>query len=256
MDNATRKALINKGKSVGFNGDYLEVFRAYDQGVDIIDQFVAQQQQAAGASPLLQSLKTPDPSQQMMVPPQQQLPQIPVVPSNPPSAPQTRVSIPQQAPSPLVNSAEASGVGLASTAKGPSGGQEIMRRGGVRKFALGGSTQCPPGLVPTADGQCVKDLTTAPTPNSSLYSYYTTAVSKYGEDIAKKMVQQKRTCKPGEECWKEPEPPSGLERRQYTIKPTGDAAIDRLNAIMFGNKGVKTDNGYIPLDDPKYNPYK
>jgi len=130
MDNSTRKALINKGKSVGFNGDYLEVFRAYDQGVDIIGDFVAQQQQAAGASPLLQSLKAPDPSQQMMVPPQQQLPQVPAIPSNPPSAPQTRMSLPEQAPSPLVNSAEAAGVGLASTAKGPAGGQELMRFGG------------------------------------------------------------------------------------------------------------------------------
>ena len=132
MDNGTRKALIDKGKSVGFNGDYLEVFRAYDQGVDIIGDFVAQQQQAAGASPLLQSLKAPDPSQQMMVPPQQQLPQVPVIPSNPPSAPQTRMSLPEQAPSPLVNSAEAEGVGLASTDRGPAGGQEIMRFGGVK----------------------------------------------------------------------------------------------------------------------------
>lgn len=255
MDNATRKSLINKGKSVGFNGDYLEVFRAYDQGVDIIGDFVAQQQQAAGASPLLQSLKAPDPSQQMVVPPQQQLPQVPVVPSNPPSAPQTRMNLPEPAPSPLVNSAEASGVGLASTARGSAGGQEIMRKGGARKFALGGATMCPPGLVPTPTGDCVKDLTVAPTSNSSLANYYTNAVSKYGEDVAKKMLKNKRTCHPGEECWEEPKIDT-LNRKQYTLKPTGDAAIDRLNAIMFGNKGTKTDDGYIPLDDPKYDPYK
>ena len=136
MDNQTRKALINKGKSVGFTGDYLEVFRAYDQGVDIIEEFIAQQQQAAGASPLLQSLKNASvpPQDQFMIPPQQSLPQVPVVPSNPPSAPQTKMTLPEQAPSPLVNSAEASGVGLASTAKGPSGGQFLMRLGGIHKY--------------------------------------------------------------------------------------------------------------------------
>lgn len=150
MDNGTRKALIDKGKSVGFTGDYLEVFRAYDQGVDVIGQFVAQQQQASGVSPLVQSLKTPDPSQQMMVP-QQKLPQVPTIPSAPPSAPQTRMSIPPQAPSPLVNSAEASGVGLASTAKGPSGGREIMRHGGFKKLHKTG------GVKKTGDPKNPKD---------------------------------------------------------------------------------------------------
>jgi hypothetical protein len=44
-------------------------------------------------------------------------------------------------------------------------------------------------------------------------------------------------------------------RRQYPIKLTGDAAADRLNMQLFGQSGSLTDNGYIPLNDPKYNPY-
>ena len=44
-------------------------------------------------------------------------------------------------------------------------------------------------------------------------------------------------------------------RRSYPIELSGDAAIDNMRQQLFGNLGKFTDNGKIPLDDPKYNPY-
>lgn len=46
-----------------------------------------------------------------------------------------------------------------------------------------------------------------------------------------------------------------VTRRQYPIKLTGDGAIDKMIMKLYGPQGELTDNGYIPLDDPKYNPY-
>ena len=44
-------------------------------------------------------------------------------------------------------------------------------------------------------------------------------------------------------------------RRSYPIELSGDAAIDNMRQQLFGNLGKFTDNGKIPLDDPKYHPY-
>jgi hypothetical protein len=133
---------------------------------------------------------------------------------------------------------------------------QVARDGGVRKYVAGGEVgPCPPGLIPSPGGGCIKDLSAPPTANSSLFNYYNDAVSKYGEDVAQKMLKNKRTCNPGEECWEEAEIEQP-NRRQFDLKSTGDASIDRLNASMFGPQGANTDNGYIPLNDPKYNPYR
>lgn len=136
--------------------------------------------------------------------------------------------------------------------------KESHKYGGYlrNKYAVGGEVgPCPPGSIPSPGGGCVKDLSAPPTANSSLFNYYTNAVSKYGEDVAQKMLKNRRTCHPGEECWEETkiEQPN---RKQFDLKSTGDASIDRLNASMFGSQGTNTDSGYIPLDDPKYNPYR
>ena len=55
---------------------------------------------------------------------------------------------------------------------------------------------------------------------------------------------------------KQEEPKQDSSRRKYPIKSTGDSAIDAMNLQLFGNQGTLTDNGYIALNDPKYNPYK
>lgn len=42
MDNSTRRHLLNKHRQSGFPGSILDVFRAYDQGIDLIGQFEQQ----------------------------------------------------------------------------------------------------------------------------------------------------------------------------------------------------------------------
>ena len=59
MDNATRRQLLERAKTTGYNGDILDVFSAYDQGQDLIQQFVDQQQQAA-MQPPMQVAQTPE----------------------------------------------------------------------------------------------------------------------------------------------------------------------------------------------------
>ena len=46
-----------------------------------------------------------------------------------------------------------------------------------------------------------------------------------------------------------------ITRRGYPMQSTGDAAIDAMNLKLFGENGILTGGGYIPLDDPKYHPY-
>lgn len=45
MDNATRRQLLQRHKMSGFPGSIIDVFKAHDQGVDIIRQFEQQQMQ-------------------------------------------------------------------------------------------------------------------------------------------------------------------------------------------------------------------
>lgn len=67
MDNSTRRELLNKAKSSGYPGSILEAFSAYDQGQDLIQQFVDQQQQAA-MQPPMQVAETPEEQQQGLRP--------------------------------------------------------------------------------------------------------------------------------------------------------------------------------------------
>lgn len=89
-----------------------------------------------------------------------------------------------------------------------------MRYGGLNKYLPGGpTTNCPPGSVPDENGNCVFDLSTPPTPESSLFDYYTDLLSKPGmtPEIARKAIKAKRTCKPGDECWEEIPPTPEVE---------------------------------------------
>ncbi len=45
MDNSTRRELLNKAKSIGYPGNILEVFSAYDQGRDLLSEYAKEQQQ-------------------------------------------------------------------------------------------------------------------------------------------------------------------------------------------------------------------
>jgi hypothetical protein len=91
---------------------------------------------------------------------------------------------------------------------------QLAKIGGLAKFLPGGpTTNCPPGSVPDENGNCVFDLSTPPTPESSLFDYYTDLLNKPGmtPEIARKAIKAKRTCKPGDECWEEVPPTPEVE---------------------------------------------
>lgn len=67
MDNATRRQLLDKARSTGYPGSIVDVFSAYDQGKDLIGEFVQQQQQAAMQSSM-QVAQTPEEQQQGLRP--------------------------------------------------------------------------------------------------------------------------------------------------------------------------------------------
>jgi len=64
MDNATRRQLLQRHKSSGFKGSIIDVFRAYDQGIDLIGQYEqmqvanTQQEQQQGLRPQHQAGNT------------------------------------------------------------------------------------------------------------------------------------------------------------------------------------------------------
>jgi hypothetical protein len=134
LDNQTRRELLSKARQSGFPGSILDVFTAYEQGKDLIGEFQQQQQQQQG-----QQMSDMAAQQAGMMPPgQQPLPQeMPQAPAPPPPGLQG-----QQLPSPpppsnpnLVDSTQQQPVGMATNAKGSSGGQVIMATGGfVEKF--------------------------------------------------------------------------------------------------------------------------
>ena len=82
-------------------------------------------------------------------------------------------------------------------------------------------------------------------------------------ELIKKLKEQKNSKdapatadKAQEKPEEKPETPKqDSSRRKYPIKFTGDAATDKMIMQLYGPQGTFTDNGYIPLDDPKYNPY-
>ena len=51
MDNATRRQLLQRHKMSGFPGSIMDVFQAYEQGVDLIDQYQQQQQMQVAQTP-------------------------------------------------------------------------------------------------------------------------------------------------------------------------------------------------------------
>jgi hypothetical protein len=134
LDNQTRRELLSKARQSGFPGSILDVFTAYEQGKDLIGEFQQQQQQQ-------QSQQMSDMAAQqagMMPPGQQPLPQeMPQAPAGPPPGLQGQ-SLPSPEPPAnpnLVDSTQQQPVGMATNAKGSSGGQVIMANGGfVEKF--------------------------------------------------------------------------------------------------------------------------
>lgn len=120
-----------------------------------------------------------------------------------------------------------------------SGGMPCYECGGM--YAEGGDAPCPQGTVPDGKGNCVSDLSTPPTPESSLFQYYQDVLSKPGmtEQIARNMIKSKRTCKPGDECWEEPTP--------TPVPVASDSGYYIMHAPEYGNPGV----AYLYKKDPQ-----
>lgn len=81
MDNATRKFLLQRHKQSGFPGSILDVFQAYNQGIDIIGQFEQQNN--------MQVAQTPQQQQQGLRPAHQagNISQSMIFPNVPPNTP-------------------------------------------------------------------------------------------------------------------------------------------------------------------------
>jgi|TARA_R100000027_G_scaffold24915_1_gene18119 uncharacterized membrane protein (UPF0127 family) len=81
MDNATRKFLLQRHKQSGFPGSILDVFQAYNQGIDIIGQFEQQNN--------IQVAQTPQQQQQGLRPAHQagNISQSMIFPNVPPNTP-------------------------------------------------------------------------------------------------------------------------------------------------------------------------
>ena len=67
MDNAIRRDILSRAKTTGYTGSITEAFQAYDQGQDLIQQFVDQQQQAS-MQPPMQVAQTPQEQEQGLGP--------------------------------------------------------------------------------------------------------------------------------------------------------------------------------------------
>ena len=66
MDNAIRKDILARAKTSGYPGNIVEAFRAYDQGRDLVQEYVQQQQEAS--QPQMQVAQTPQEQEQGLRP--------------------------------------------------------------------------------------------------------------------------------------------------------------------------------------------
>lgn len=66
MDNAIRKDILARAKATGYPGNIVEAFRAYDQGRDLVQEYVQQQQEAS--QPQMQVAQTPEEQEQGLRP--------------------------------------------------------------------------------------------------------------------------------------------------------------------------------------------
>ena len=265
MDNSTRRILLDKIKSSGYPGSVLDVYSAYEQGVDLVQDFMNQQMQAQGQQPQQQLQQPQQPQGQgQMQQPMQQMQQSPEpIPTQPPGVNLPTMQTPQEN---YVDSAGRTSIGLANVpetrsaeminnpAKMQMGGsyqtnQEISMyewnsgrpkqylKGGLRtkainRFAKGGAS-CP--CPPTCD---CEDYVTSPRdatefkPNTSKATPYT------GDIIDNESLEKMLTL-----------------RRQYDElrrqQAEGDTSIGTANRVG-GNIESYARNFDYPLYDDVY----
>jgi len=149
MDNATRRHLLSRHRASGFPGSILDVYKAYNQGVDLIGQFEQQNN--------IEVARTPEQQQQGLRPAHQagDINKSMVFPNVPPNTPFTTEGM--KAPiniekydeqGHLVKSYENVPPGVRNLPTGPQRGTVIetpanMQSGGVRKYQNAGVTISP-----------------------------------------------------------------------------------------------------------------
>jgi hypothetical protein len=158
LTNETRRNILDRVKASGYPGGVSEAFRAAEQGIDVVDQFVQQQQ-----------LEQQQQAEQVQVQGQgQQMAEGNQSPPPPPpqNTPDGRVSQPNinnpidNNQGHLVQSENTQNVGIQSLPTGSSEGQVIQaREGGVRKYPHGGFHFNPADFDPNYDQGSVSDNT-------------------------------------------------------------------------------------------------
>ena len=163
MDNSTRRQLLDKARATGYPGSILEAFAAYDQGRDLIGEFV-QQQQAASFQPPMQVAQTPEEQEQGLRPAHEagQVDQSMAFPNIQPG--QSFNTVGMKVPinidkvdnqGNLVESYKAVPPGIQNLPTGPYEGtviespaKQITKTGGLRKYQVAGPKESPPANLP------------------------------------------------------------------------------------------------------------
>lgn len=116
MDNATRRELLQRHKMSGFPGSIMDVYQAYGQGVDLIEQY--EQQQVAQQQPTAEIPQQPTPS----------------APQPPAAQPQIKANIQSpQAGGNLVKSYDNQSLGLSNLGMGSQEGMQFQMQTGGQK---------------------------------------------------------------------------------------------------------------------------
>tara|TARA_R110002050_G_scaffold119317_1_gene237100 strand:- start:1272 stop:3653 length:2382 start_codon:yes stop_codon:yes gene_type:complete len=148
-DNSQKLQLIQAIRQSGFPGSATDVFSAYDQGRDLIGEFVAQQQQQQEQQEQQQSQQQGNQGMAQGGPPQ----------PPPMNRPDGRVSQPNvnqpvdNNQGHLVQAGDTQNVGIQDLPTGPAQSQMIQaREGGVKKYRAGGVKKAKPYISKYSNG--------------------------------------------------------------------------------------------------------
>ena len=148
-DNSQKLQLIQAIRQSGFPGSATDVFSAYDQGRDLIGEFVAQQQQQQEQQEQQQSQQQGNQGMAQGGPPQ----------PPPMNRPDGRVSQPNvnqpvdNNQGHLVQAGDTQNVGIQDLPTGPAQSQMIQaRKGGVKKYRAGGVKKAKPYISKYSNG--------------------------------------------------------------------------------------------------------
>ena len=129
LTNQVRRELLSKMRQSGFPGSILDVYSAYEQGKDLIEEFNQQQKQA-------ETQRMSDMAAQqsgLSQPEQMQQPQPQQLPSMPPGIPGASLPKPPEPQNQnLVQSQLPQPIGMSTTKQGQKSGQLLFAKGGFK----------------------------------------------------------------------------------------------------------------------------